>query len=329
MISTAGIHHVTAIATDAQRNVDFYTRVLGLRLVKVTVNFDDPSSYHFYYGDTLGSPGSILTFFAWPAGFRGRTGSGQVGYTALSVPPGSLGWWRHRLEDSGREAEEVMTLFERAVLPFTDHDGLALELVEDADDTRQGWIGTGIQPQYAIRGIHGVTLHETSIAPVSHLLTDEFGFRQTGEEIGRVRFETGAGGAGAIIDVQVLSGRRGTTGPGQVHHVAWRTPSDDTQLNWRATLERSGIGVSPVMERNYFRSIYFREPGGVLFEVATDSPGFATDETTEQLGTALQLPAQYEQVRDQIKNALPPLRLPMIQPMSEDTASSHYAGDNS
>lgn len=305
-----GIHHVTAIAGDPQKNVDFYAGTLGLRLVKQTVNFDDPGSYHFYYGDGAGSPGTLLTFFTWPGGRRGRPGLGQA-TAALSVAPDALDFWRERLTEHGVTVGEAETRFGETVLPFYDPDGLRLHLVPTAGDTRPGWAGGPIPAGWAIRGVHAVTLPERSVERTTALMTDTLGFRPVQTEGGWTRYALGDGGPGAFADVQAAPGLApGQIAVGSIHHVAWRTPDDAQQEGWLRQISGLGLGVSPVMDRDYFHSIYFREPGGILFEIATDLPGFATDETSETLGAHLQLPTQYEADRAQIEAGLPPIRVP-------------------
>jgi glyoxalase family protein len=305
-----GIHHVTAIARGPQVNLDFYTGVLGLRLVKRTVNFDDPGSYHLYYGDEVGSPGTILTFFPWPRARLGSRGAGQATVTSFSVPAGTLGRWVERLDSLGvghgepreRLAEEALTLF--------DPDGLELELVAQAGDGRAPWTGGPVAPEMAVRGFHHVTLCEWNPEVTARVLTEAMGFRLAGEAGERSRFEAGAGGPGARVDVLASPGaERGQVSAGTVHHVAFRVAGDREQLAWRRRLAAAGLQVTPVQERQYFRSIYFREPGGVLFEIATDTPGFAIDEPVASLGAGLKLPSWLEPSRREIESALPPLEL--------------------
>jgi len=307
-----GIHHVSAIASDPQANVDFYTGTLGLRLVKLTVNFDDPGSYHLYYGDASGRPGSLVTFFVWPGSHRGRQGPPQVTATAFSIPRGSMESWSHRLGEAGIEFARSTPYPGEESLSFADPDGLALELVEPAADDPRTAVGGGPVPlAHAIRGIHGITMSEEGYEATAALLGGPLGFRAAAAHGSRFRYECGDGGPGAIVDVLCMpAGRHGSPGAGVVHHVAWRAPDEASQREWRALLVKDGFNVSPVMERQYFRSIYFREPGGVLFEIATDSPGFAIDEEPTALGTALRLPPWLEALRPRIEKMLPPLRLP-------------------
>jgi glyoxalase family protein len=307
-----GIHHVTAIASDPQRNVDFYTGVLGLRLVKLTVNFDDPRSYHLYYGDELGHPGTILTFFAWLGVPKGRHGTGQVTVTSFSVPQASLDYWIERLSQRGVSYKGPTSRFDETILSLQDPDGLALELVAHSQaQNRPPWKEGTVPAEYAIRGIHTVTLSEDGYERTAKLLTETFGFRPLSEENNVFRFEVGGGGPGAYVDVRCAPElRRGLVAAGTVHHVAWRTPTDEQQQAWREALAGLNFNVTPVMDRKYFHSIYFREPGGILFEIATDAPGFTVDEPVEQLGTHLELPPWLEQDRSELEQVLPSLSLP-------------------
>ena len=306
-----GIHHITAIASDPQRNLDFYTSVLGLRLVKLTVNFDDPGTYHFYFADEKGRPGSVLTFFPWPGARRGRPGNGQVSAVAFSVPSGALGYWHERLRAQGVSVAEMYERFGEAVLPLRDPDGLLLELVaHDESASLPAWESGPVPAEHAIRGFHHATLWEKDSARTAQLLTETFGFRPVHDDGARFRFASQEW-PGRLVDVlNRPDGQPGNMGAGAVHHIAWRTPDDEQQLNWRRTLIGLGYGVTPVKDRQYFHSIYFREPGGVLFEIATDSPGFTLDEPVAELGTALKLPPWLEESRPRIEQALPDLSLP-------------------
>lgn len=308
---TTGIHHVTAIAGAPQRNLDFYAGILGLRLIKKTVNFDDPGTYHLYYGDGAGNPGSIMTFFPWPDAPRGRVGAGQLTATSFSIPAESLGYWTERLIEHGIPFEKPSQRFDETVLAFSDPDGLPLELVAATNDGREGWRDGPVLPEHAIRGFHHVTLLEHDPAPTTKLLRDTLGFRQTGEDGDRQRFEAGDGGAGNTVDVLTSAdARRGSLGVGTVHHVAYRVPDEEIQLALREEISGLGYDVTSVLDRNYFRSIYFREPGGVLFEIATDPPGFAVDEDLSHLGESLKLPPWLEPQRERLENALPRLQIP-------------------
>ncbi len=306
------IHHVTAIAGDPQRNLDFYAGVLGLRLVKLTVNFDDPGTYHLYFGDEMGRPGSILTFFPWPNGRRGRQGTGQVGSVSLAIPPASLGFWIERLVRHGVKFEGPSRRFDEQVLAFADPDGLLLELIATSRVEHVApWLDGPVPAEHAVRGLHGGTIWEDGDRGTAEFLTTRMGFRPVGQEDNRVRFESAAAGVGTVVDLRRVPGFwAGGTGVGTVHHIAFRAPSDDDQLERRARIEATGLSVTPVVDRQYFRSVYFREPGGVLFEIATDAPGFAIDEPAAELGTHLMLPPMYEPMRDRIERTLPPVRLP-------------------
>lgn len=307
----AGLHHVTAIAGDPQRNVDFYTDMLGLRLVKQTVNFDSPETYHLYYGDDLGRPGTILTFFPFAGVPRGRRGTGQTTAIAFTVPTGALEYWAERLAGHGVTVGKPVRRFDEEALSFADPDGLTLELVARPEAAAlPPRTGGPVPPQQAIRAFHGVTLWLRDATPTARLLTEVMGFRVSGQDDRRVRYATGEGGPGAWIDLLAMPDTpRGVEAAGSVHHIAWRTPGDAEQEAWRGELARHGQHVTPVRDRQYFRSIYFREPGGVLFEIATDPPGFAIDEAPERLGTALKLPPWLEVYRPQLTEILPPLRV--------------------
>ena len=309
-----GIHHVTAIARDPQANIDFYAGVLGLRLVKKTVNFDDPGTYHFYYGDGEGTPGTILTFFPWPMAKRGSRGAGQATVTSFSVPEGSLGWWSERLDRLGIDYEAPRARFDEEVMSVLDPDGLLLELVARSGDERTPWEGGPIPVEHAIRGFEGVTLTEWNPEVTARVLTDLMGFRPAGESGDRLRFEVAAGGAGMRVDVLAKpDAPRGHVSAGTVHHVAWRTPDDAQQRAWHQELVSRGFQVSPILDRQYFHSIYFREPGGVLFEIATDSPGFIRDEPVETLGSDLKLPPWLEAERGKIEGILPRIEVPAAE----------------
>jgi glyoxalase family protein len=309
----SGIHHVTAIASDPQRNLDFYTEVLGLRLVKLTVNFDDPGTYHFYFGNDDGSPGSILTFFPWPGASRGTVGIGQVSAVAFAVAPTSLEWWMARLGEAGLPAEDAGPRFGEPVIRFADPDGLPLELVGTPRAAPGlAWKRGPVPAQKAIGGLHSATLSEEGYEKTAALLWETLGLQYAGNEGNRYRYTATGGDLGAIVDVLCApDGRFGALGAGTVHHIAWRTPDDEQQRAWRDELVSGGYNVSPVMDREYFHSIYFREPGGILFEIATDPPGFATDEPTDRLGERLMLPSWLETRRAAVEAAVPRITLPV------------------
>ncbi|GAA1442494.1 ring-cleaving dioxygenase [Nocardiopsis tropica] len=313
-VRPAGIHHVTAIASDPQANADFYLNALGMRLVKRTVNFDAPETYHLYYGDRAGNPGTIMTFFPWPDAPRGRIGAGQATTTTLSVPEGSLGWWAEHLASLGVHATRPAERGEEDVLVLRDPDGLAIELAASADahDT-DPWDGGAVPPEHAVRGIRAVTLTEQDVEGTVEMLSGQLGFRLESEDGDRLRFRTGGSGdgVGTIVDVLAAPGaERGLVAAGTVHHVAYRAPDGDAQEAWRWTLENDGVGVTEIRDRTYFTSIYFREPGGVLLEIATDGPGFDYDEPLLALGRELRLPPWLEPDREEIARRLPALEVP-------------------
>ncbi|HEX5819380.1 MAG TPA: ring-cleaving dioxygenase [Gemmatimonadales bacterium] len=305
-----GIHHVTAISGEPADTVRLYGDVLGLRLVKRTVNFDDPGTWHLYFGDRTGTPGSAITFFPVVNGYRGRVGTGQVAVTSFAIPPESLGYWMERLGARGVAFEHPVTRFDERVLALRDRDGMPLELVATPRvAATPGWEGqAGVPAEHAVRGFHGVTIWSDGPAPgTESILTGHLGFREASEADGTRRFVTDAA-IGGVVDVRRTDGFwRGSGGVGTVHHVAFRAADDAAQRLVRDALLRDGVQVTTVQERQYFRSIYFREPGGVLFEVATDSPGFLVDETDAALGSELKLPPWLEAQRAQIARVLPPL----------------------
>jgi glyoxalase family protein len=303
-----GIHHVTAIAGPARRNLDFYARTLGLRLVKKTVNFDDPGTYHLYYGDEVGRPGTILTFFPWQNPLRGRLGAGEAQETTLRVPEGALGYWIHRLTLHGVQREALAKRFGETVLAFRDPDGMRLALVAvPGAESEPAWSTGEVPLEHAVRGFHGVSLLVAEAAPTGAILTDVLGFEETGRESSVVRFRAGDTAIGGIVDLRAVGGfPRGRTGGGSVHHIAFRAQDDAAQAEMVQRLaDHHGIRATAERDRNYFRSVYFPEPGGVLFEIATDQPGFAVDEPSTELGTALKLPAFLEPERPRIEAALP------------------------
>ncbi|MFC3998190.1 ring-cleaving dioxygenase [Nocardiopsis sediminis] len=313
-VRPSGIHHVTAIASDPQANADFYLNALGMRLVKKTVNFDSPETYHLYYGDRAGNPGTIMTFFPWPGSPKGRLGAGQATTTSFSVPEGSLGWWQRHLAALGVEATRPAERLQEDVLTLRDPDGLVLELVAAADthDT-DPWDGGAVPVEHAIRGIRAVTLTEHDPEDTAAMLNGRLGFRLAAEEGDRLRFHTGeaAAGVGTVVDVLAAPGAdRGLVAAGTVHHVAYRAPDRPTQDGWRRTLADDGIDVTEIRDRSYFTSIYFREPGGVLLEIATDGPGFDYDEPLLRLGRDLRLPPWLEPDRAEIEARLPGLVVP-------------------
>lgn len=306
-----GIHHVTAITANPQANIDFYSGVLGLRLVKLTVNFDDPTSYHLYYGDERGRPGTIMTFFAWPGAPRGLVGPPQLTATTFAAPATALDYWSERLREHGVAAAPRETRFGEPVVGFTDPDGMRLEIAGVSEPGGLARAAGPLPAEYALRGFHGVTLSEEGYEKTARLLTDVMGFQAGGSEGNRFRYRAGAGGFASVVDLLcVPDAPRGTLGAGVVHHVAFRTPDEEQQQAWRTRMAGLDFNVTPVLDRQYFRSIYFREPGHVLFEIATDPPGFTADEPAAELGTRLRLPPWLEPRRAELERVLPRLRLP-------------------
>ncbi|MES1149823.1 MAG: ring-cleaving dioxygenase [Bradyrhizobium guangdongense] len=306
----SGLHHVTAIAGDPIRNFGFYTRDLGLRFVKKTVNFDDPATYHFYYGDETGRPGTILTFFPWAGVQQGRRGVGETHQTAFRVPQRSLGHWTQRFIEKGIAYEALEKRFGESVLPFTDPDGMALALVGVAGaENEPGWSNGDVPAEHAIRGFHGVTLLLDSAAKTAAILTDVLGFQEIAREGNVIRFKAPGDVQGSVVDIYEAKGfLRGHQGGGSVHHIAFRAADDAEQGAMAQKLvDKHGLRPTEQRDRNYFRSIYFREPGGVLFEIATDIPGFAVDEPVATLGRDLKLPGFLEPHRKQIEGILPSL----------------------
>jgi glyoxalase family protein len=331
-----GSHHVTAIASDPQRNLNFYRQVLGLRLVKRTVNFDDPSTYHFYFGDRIGTPGTVMTFFPWPGARRGTRGNSQVVATSFATPRGSLNYWSDHLKEQNISVENISRLDEQG-LRFADPDGLLIELIAtelpspQSSPTARGGRGAPGEGGLDIRGFHAPTLQLQNSAPTQKLLTETLGFKQITEEGSRCRFALNGphlsplpqeeedvqrqvrvkeGSTSARVDlIERPDDPIGHIAVGTVHHIAFRVANDEEQLRWREKLVDLGLTVTPVIDREYFRSIYFREPGGILFELATDGPGFAIDEPVEHLGESLKLPKQFEAHRKEIEQVLPPISL--------------------
>jgi len=302
-----GIHHITAIVGDPQENVDFYAGVLGLRMVKQTVNFDDPGTYHLYFGNDAGEPGTIITFFPWAGAAQGVIGDGQVGVTSYVVPKGALTFWKERLTKFGVLFKEVER-FDEISLAFDDPHGLHLELVERDGGKANEWNFGGVGPNVAIKGFGGATLLSSQPEKTAQLMENVFSLERIGEQGDLVRFEAPAD-IGNIIDVKTSSSGPGTLGVGTVHHIAWRASDDEDQLEWKKWVEGNGFSVTPVKDRNYFDAIYFREYGDILIEIATDPPGFAHDESAETMGATLKLPEQYEQQREKMVAALQPIEI--------------------
>ncbi len=309
---TRGLHHVTAIAGNPQANIDFYIRGLGLRLVKKTVNFDNPSTYHLYYGDDAGRPGSLMTFFPWGQVAPGRIGSGQSTTTAFSVPEGSLGWWQDHFRTLGVESVISRDSADEERLSLRDPDGLQLALVASSTtDPRNPWDSAFVPAAHAIRGQHSSVLTVADPEHTLRVLTEDLGLRITDETPARTRLEAGDGGAGNIVDVVADPSKPyGLVAGGTVHHIAFRVPDKATQELWRQDLVERGFKVTAILDRQYFTSIYFREPGGVLFEIATDTPGFNVDEPLLELGRSLKLPPWLEPTREDIEAIVAPVEVP-------------------
>jgi glyoxalase family protein len=308
-----GLHHVTAIASDPQRNLDFYVGLLGLRFVKRTVNFDDLGTYHFYFGDNRGTPGTILTFFPWPGARRGIRGTGQVEATAFAIPPDSIGYWQERLKQEHVTAERTSTRFGEEVIRMLDPEGLLIELIASNSHAKvDSWPDSPVAAEHALRGFHSVSAALEGYERTAGLLTESFGYRLVDESGNRFRFASSDDSApGRIVDLLCQPDMAmGRVAAGSVHHIAFRAKDEAEQLQWREHLVDLGYNVTPVVDRTYFHSIYFREPGGVLFEIATEPPGFTLDEKVEELGMSLRLPPWMESARSQIEKGLPRIQVP-------------------
>ena len=304
-----GVHHITAIANNAKRNFEFYTKVLGLRMVKKTVNFDDPGTYHFYFGDEMGTPGTILTFFAWEGIGKGSTGYGIATDIGYCVPAGSLAFWSDRFKKYNVPHQEVTEQFGEQYLAFTDPDGLNLRMIVAAsEDSRKPWVTDEVNDATATRGFHSVTLTLKDRAATEEILTDVLGYKFEKQEGNIFRYKTDAIASAAIVDIlENPAAGRGYNAAGTNHHIAFRVKNDEVLMEYREKVLSKGLNITPRIDRDYFFSLYFREPGGVLFELATDNPGFTRDEPLDKLGTQLKLPARYEPARAQIERSLPSL----------------------
>lgn len=307
MKKTSGIHHITAIVGHPQENVDFYAGVLGLRLVKKTVNFDDPETYHLYFGDEGGKPGTIITFFPWAGARQGVIGDGQVGVTSYVVPKGALNFWESRLTKFN-VAYTKKNRFGEEYLAFDDPHGLHLEIVEREEGEKNTWTFGEVTPDYAIKGFGGATLFSKQPVKTADLLENVLGLEKVAEEGDLVRYQSSSD-IGNVVDVKLSASGNGMMGAGTVHHIAWRAIDDNDQLEWQKYVSKHGYGVTPVQDRNYFNSVYFREHGEILFEIATDPPGFALDESYETMGEQLKLPIRYEQYREQLEERLIPIKV--------------------
>jgi glyoxalase family protein len=304
-----GIHHITAIAGNAKRNYDFYTKTLGLRLVKKTVNFDDPETYHLYYGDKEGSPGTILTFFPWEGITAGRRGTRQATEIGYSVPENSFDFWLKRFDAHNVIYNKVGEKFGEPYLTFLDPDGLKLELIASKSaDTRLPWETNEVKAENATKGFHSITITTNKMQPTADILTNVFGYRLLEQHVNRFRFITDAVENAAIVDLVEVAGEvAGHVAGGSVHHVAFRVKDEETLMQFREKIAALGLHITDKIDRNYFYSLYFREPGGVLFELATDNPGFDVDEPVDELGTHLKLPEQHERFRSALEKSLPKL----------------------
>ena len=304
-----GLHHITAIAGSAQQNFDFYTKTLGLRLVKKTVNFDDPGTYHLYYGDETGSAGTILTFFPWDGIGQGTEGVGMATEIGYSVPAGSHPFWLERFGAANVKTKEITERFGEQVLAFKDPDGLSLSLiVPKTADIRTPWETAEVKKDNATKGFHSTTLTLQSIDETAKILTDLFGYRLLAQEENRYRFITDTVTNAAIVDLlEVPAGHRGRNAAGTNHHVAFRVKDEAIQMELREQILSKNLQITPKIDRDYFYSLYFREPGGVLFEIATENPGFTVDEPLNELGTHLMLPGQHEHLRGDLEKLLPKL----------------------
>jgi glyoxalase family protein len=314
-MQTIGLHHITAVAGEPQKNLDFYRQVLGQRLVKTTVNFDDPGTYHFYYGDHYGSPGTILTFFPWQHVSRGRKGNGETSALSYIISEESLSYWSARLNRLGIKPGRVEERFVSQVLPFEDPDGLRIELITRKDLPEVlPWPETDIPENHRLGGFDGVTLWLEEVEPTARILTAVLGYNFNGRQGSRYRYQSALHGPGRIVDiVHRPNSANAYFGAGSIHHIAFRATGDSDQQAFRTALNEIGSPTTRVMDRQYFRSIYFRTPGGVLFEIATDDPGFATDESLSSLGAALKLPPWLEAKREQIEEMLPPINRAPVQ----------------
>lgn len=311
MLKTSGIHHITAIVNDAQRNIDFYAGVLGLRLVKKTVNFDRPEVYHLYFGNETGAPGTILTFFPWPNLLKGRIGTGQAGKISFMIPVGSLEFWENRLDKIGVEYSSSVRFGERYIT-FHDPDRLELELIERDEGPVNRWRFGGITEEYAIKGFAGAVLISAQPNKTAYVLESILGFECMGDEEGFLRFKSDAE-LGNTIDIKLTASVRGLMGAGTVHHIAWRARDEEELIRWKLLLQDKGYYPTEIKDRNYFKALYFYEEGGILFEIATDSPGFMVDELRNELGKKLMLPAWLEPKKEELEASLPTIGVRVLE----------------
>lgn len=311
MQKTSGIHHISAMVNDAQRNIDFYAGVLGLRLVKKTINFDRPEVYHLYFGNETGEPGTAITFFPWPKQLKGRIGTGQVGVVSYAVPEGSIRFWENRLKRFGIDGA-INSRFGETYLSFHDPDGLQLELIERSSGPANKWEFGGIKAEHAVKGFAGATLLSAQPNKTAELLENVLGLPCIGDKDGFLRFKSEAS-LGNTIDIKLTPSVRGLMGAGTVHHIAWRAKDEEDLLRWREILQEKGYYPTEIRDRKYFHALYFHEGGGILFEIATDPPGFAVDEPQHELGNKLMLPSWLEPNREELEKSLPPVEVRVLE----------------
>lgn len=306
-----GIHHISAMVNDAQRTIDFYAGVLGLRLVKKTINFDRPEVYHLYFGNESGEPGTVITFFPWPKQLKGRIGIGQVGVTGYMIPKGSVTFWENRLQQFNIEYVSSVR-FGKKYLQFQDPDGLQIELVEQDGGSQNIWSFGGISVENAIKGFSGATLYSVKPHETAELLEHVFQLECIGQEGEFLRFQSEAE-IGNTIDIKLTASVRGLMGAGTVHHIAWRAKNEEEHQQWWSILKDKGYNPTEILDRNYFKALYFHEQGGILFEIATDPPGFTVDESIEELGKNLMLPSWLGSKRKELEEILPPIEVRILE----------------
>ncbi|WP_019390693.1 ring-cleaving dioxygenase [Priestia filamentosa] len=311
MQKTSGIHHISAMVNDAQRNIDFYAGVLGLRLVKKTINFDRPEVYHLYFGDETGQPGSVITFFPWAKQLKGRIGTGQVGVTNYVITKGSLSFWENRLRKFRVEFNSSIRFGEK-YLQFNDPDGLQLELTERDGGPANTWNFGGVGAEHAIKGFGGAVLYSSQPHKTTHVLENILGLECMGQEKEFLRFKS-EGSIGNTIDIRLNPSVRGLMGAGTVHHIAWRAIDEEDHQMWRSLLLENGYYPTEILDRNYFKALYFHEEGGILFEIATDPPGFSVDEPIHDLGKKLMLPSWLESKREELEETLPQVEVRVLE----------------
>jgi glyoxalase family protein len=305
-----GIHHITVMSSDPQANYDFYTQTLGMRFIKKTVNFDAPDVYHLYYADEVGTPGTVLTFFLFPDSRRGKRGTGEITVISFSVPSNSLQYWMERFANLRIDFDSPKKKYGYEFLSLLDPDGMKIEIVADPNvDSILGWYNGDVSPEHSIRKFFGSTFYLNDSKATEELLSGVMGAKLIPSERKIKRYALGERDSLSLVDIiEDENAPRAVGGAGTVHHIAWRTASDEEQLNWREKILEHGFYPTKIIDRNYFHSIYFREPGGILFEIATDQPGFMIDESFENLGTDLKLPAWHEPKRKLIEQILVPLK---------------------